>query len=105
MGYETLAAADAPTALERLEETDRVDVLFTDMVMPGGMNGLQLSREVRRLRPSIKVLLTSGYTGLAGDALPRDMTLLPKPYSREQLSHQLETVMERSLEVQTASES
>jgi two-component system, NtrC family, sensor kinase len=96
LGYVTHAAADAPAALRRLVELDRVDVLFTDMVMPGGMNGLQLYAEAKRLSPAIKVLLTSGYTGLAGDALPNDVTLLPKPYSREQLCRQLESMLERT---------
>jgi two-component system NtrC family sensor kinase len=97
LGYLAVAAADAPSALQWLAEAKRVDVLFTDMVMPGGMNGLQLSAEVKRRCPWVKVLLTSGYTGLSGDALPRDVSLLPKPYSREQLSAQLESAMERSL--------
>jgi hypothetical protein len=48
------------------------------------------------LRPAIKVLLTSGYTGLAGDALPRDVTLLAKPYDREQLSSQIDAILKRT---------
>jgi CheY-like chemotaxis protein len=95
LGYVTMAAAGAGAALEHLRRTERVDVLFTDMVMPGGMNGLQLSTEARRLRPDIKVLLTSGYTGLSGVAdLPGDIPLLAKPYDRKQLSARLEAVLE-----------
>jgi two-component system NtrC family sensor kinase len=95
LGYVTVAANDAHAALEQLRHTERVDVLFTDMVMPGGMNGLQLSTEARRLRPDIKVLLTSGYTGLPGAGLPGDIPLLPKPYDRQQLSIRLGAVLDR----------
>jgi two-component system NtrC family sensor kinase len=94
LGYVTVAAAGAHAALEQLKGADRVDVLFTDMVMPGGMNGLQLSTEARRLHPGIKVLLTSGHTGLPGADLPRDIPVLPKPYDRHQLSAQLEAVLD-----------
>ena len=94
LGYVTVAATDARAALDQLKRTDRVDVLFTDMVMPGGMTGLQLSNEARRLRPDIKVLLTSGYTGLSGGDLPDDIPLLPKPYDRNQLSKRLDAVLE-----------
>jgi two-component system NtrC family sensor kinase len=94
LGYVTVSAMGAHAALEHLRQIDRVDVLFTDMVMPGGMNGLQLSTEARRLRPDIKVLLTSGYTGLSGSDLPNDIPLLHKPYDRHQLSVQLEAVLE-----------
>jgi YesN/AraC family two-component response regulator len=64
--------------------------------MPGGMNGLQLSTEARRLRPDIKVLLTSGYVGFAGMDVPEGIPLLPKPYNRDQLSLRLEAVLEAS---------
>jgi two-component system NtrC family sensor kinase len=96
LGYVAMAAPGPLAALERLRQADRVDVLFTDMVMPGGMNGLQLSTEARRLRPDIKVLLTSGYVGLAGSDMPEGIPLLPKPYNRDQLSLRLEAVLEAS---------
>jgi two-component system NtrC family sensor kinase len=93
LGYVAVAADSAHAALDRLRQSDRVDVLFTDVVMPGGMNGLQLSVEARRLRPDLKVLLTSGYTGPSGENMPGDIPLLPKPYDRRQLSIQIETVL------------
>ncbi len=63
--------------------------------MPGGMNGVQLSVEARRLRPGLRVLLTSGYTGTALDehAVPADMPLLSKPYQRDELANKLRVVM------------
>ena len=65
--------------------------------MPGGMNGVQLAVEARRLRPGLRVLLTSGYTGSAlGDqGVPADQPLLSKPYLREDLAEKLRVVMGR----------
>jgi two-component system NtrC family sensor kinase len=94
LGYTAMAAPNPQQALQHLKLAARVDVLFTDVVMPGGMNGLQLSTEARRLWPAIKVLLTSGYIGLSGVDLPDDIPLLPKPYNRDQLSARLDAVLE-----------
>jgi len=94
LGYATVAAADAATALRRLRQADRVDVLFSDIVMPGGMNGVQLSTEARRLQPGIRIVLTSGHTATKGEDLPADVALLRKPYNPEQLSKQLEACLQ-----------
>jgi CheY-like chemotaxis protein len=95
LGYRTLTATRASEALERLGGCERVDILFSDVVMPGGMNGVQLSVQARRLRPGLRVLLTSGYTGTALDehAVPADLPLLSKPYRREELANKLRVVM------------
>ncbi len=95
LGYRTLTATRASEALARLGGPDRIDILFSDVVMPGGMNGVQLSVEARRLRPGLRVLLTSGYTGTALDehAVPADMPLLSKPYQRDELANKLRVVM------------
>jgi signal transduction histidine kinase len=99
LGYQTLVAHDAAQALAILAESDRhIDILFSDVVMPGGMNGAQLAVEARRLRPSLKVLLTSGYTA---DALSHEhgvlddsgTALLRKPYRAEDLAAQLRVVL------------
>jgi signal transduction histidine kinase/CheY-like chemotaxis protein len=97
LGYETLTAADAQSALSILRSNARIDMLFSDVVMPGGMNGVQLSVEAKRLRPELKVLLSSGYTGTAlGSAgLPADMPILNKPYGREDLAKKLRMVLSR----------
>jgi signal transduction histidine kinase/CheY-like chemotaxis protein len=97
LGYETLTAPDAQSALSILRSNARIDMLFSDVVMPGGMNGVQLSVEAKRLRPELKVLLSSGYTGAAlGSAdLPADMPILNKPYGREDLAKKLRTVLSR----------
>ena len=92
LGYETITAGTARAALDRLREAARVDVLFSDVTMPGGMDGLALSAEACRLRPGLKVLLTSGYgTGLAQLT---DRPVLTKPYDRTQLAKQLRAVLQ-----------
>ena len=92
LGYAVIAARDAADAMEQLREGARVDVLFSDVVMPGGMNGVQLAVEARRLRPGLRVVLTSGYTNEAlasGPGVPSDVPLLTKPYRREDLARLL----------------
>lgn len=89
LGYRVVAAPDAAAALDILTGPGDVDLLLTDVVMPGGMNGSQLAVEARRLRPGIKVLFTSGYFEVA---LVRDGTIdegtqvLAKPYRKHQLA-------------------
>lgn len=97
LGYRTLTAIHGIAALDRLRGPERIDILFSDVVMPGGMNGVQLAVEARRLRPGLRVLLTSGYTGSAlGDqGVPVDQPLLSKPYLREDLAEKLRVVMGR----------
>jgi two-component system NtrC family sensor kinase len=92
LGYATVTATTAQAALQRLRELDRVDLLFSDVTMPGGMSGLQLSVEARRLRPDLKVLLTSGFVGDFDDA--QDIPLLTKPYDRGQLATQVRAVLQ-----------
>ncbi|GJE14969.1 Blue-light-activated protein [Methylobacterium longum] len=66
-------------------------------MMPGGINGVQLTVEARRIRPGLRVLLASGYTGTAlGDqGVPADLPLLTKPYLREDLADKLRLIMGR----------
>ncbi len=61
LGYEVTSAASGREALELLDRVGEVDLLFTDVVMPGGMNGREVAEEVRRARPGLRVLFTSGY--------------------------------------------
>jgi CheY-like chemotaxis protein len=95
LGYKVLSAPDARVALDILHGQDRVDILFSDVVMPGGMNGAQLAMEARRIRSDLKVLLTSGYTTTATGGvrdLPADVPLLRKPYMRDELAAKLQAV-------------
>jgi signal transduction histidine kinase len=88
LGYETLSAGDAEGALDILRQDCRIDLLFSDVVMPGSRNGVQLSDEARRLRPGLRVLLTSGYNTVLGTT-PADVRVLSKPYDSGRLSDQV----------------
>jgi PAS domain S-box-containing protein len=96
LGYATVAAEDADTGLHVLENTPAVALLFSDVVLPGGRDGVALAREARRRRPALKVLLTSGYT--EQNLLPRNSSeegfaFLSKPYHRAQLASRLQTLL------------
>ncbi len=95
LGYSVITAETAEEALDVLRQDTRIEILFSDVVMLGGMNGVQLAVEARRLRPGLRVLLTSGYTGAALDAhaIPQERPLLGKPYGREELAHKLRGVL------------
>ena len=96
LGYSVLTATNAAEALDILRTAERLDVLFSDVIMPGGMNGAQLAVEARRIRPDLKVLLTSGYTAEAlvhEHGLPDDLLVLGKPYRHEDLANKIRLVM------------
>jgi len=89
LGYRTLAAADGPAAMAMTESGQPFDLLFTDVIMPGGMTGRQLAEEVAKRRPGMKVLYTSGYTDNAivhQGRLDPGVLLLTKPYRKSQLA-------------------
>ncbi len=99
LGYQVLAAANGQMALGVLESRPDVDLLFTDVGLPGGMNGRQLAEAARRLRPQLKVLFTTGY---ARDAIVHDgrldpgVQLLPKPFTFAGLSQKLREMLDAS---------
>lgn len=89
LGYKTVAAPDSRAALQLIEAGQPFDLLFTDVVIPGGMSGRELAEEVARRRPGLKVLYTSGYTDNAivhHGKLDDGVLLLTKPYRRNQLA-------------------
>ncbi len=94
LGYGTLQATTGQAALKQLQTAGRIDVLFSDVVMPGGMDGFQLRAEARRLRPGLKVLLTSGYPGSFERTNESDLRLLTKPYDRVQLANHVSAVLQ-----------
>jgi signal transduction histidine kinase len=96
LGYTTLSAANAQEALTVLRSSDPIDLLFTDVIMPGSMNGRELSIEALKLRPTLNVLFTSGFTEDAMDQdgrLDPDILLLVKPYSRADLARMIHLAM------------
>lgn len=85
LGYKIIEAETGQGALDVLAETASIDVVFTDMVMPGGMSGADLLEKVRDMYPDIKRLVTSGYA--EGRVMPSDGTMwLRKPYSLREMS-------------------
>jgi two-component system, NtrC family, sensor kinase len=94
LGYRTLTAADAREALGVLRRDEPIDLLFTDIVMPGAMNGVELAREARKLRQDIKVLLTSGYAATnAADYRSYGFAVLDKPYRQAELAQSIASVL------------
>jgi signal transduction histidine kinase len=95
--YKVLVARNAREALAYLGRPDRIDVMFSDVVMPGGMNGAQLAAAARELRPALKILLTSGYVGTpGGQDIAQDLPVLTKPYRRDELARHLRGVLARA---------
>jgi two-component system, NtrC family, sensor kinase len=89
LGYRATHAASAQAGLDLIEREDGVDVVFSDILMPGGMNGLELADTVRRRHPQIAVLLTTGYSSSAQDAVRRGFQVLQKPYDLAALERAL----------------
>jgi DNA-binding NtrC family response regulator len=96
LGYRVSTATEAQAALEVLQGEDAVDVLFTDVIMPGGMSGVQLAEAAAELKPGMKVLLTSGYLGKGPSQAKTRFPLIDKPYDRGVLSAKLREVIDRS---------
>jgi len=97
LGYGTLEAASAAEALDIADGGANFDLLFTDVIMPGAMNGQRLAREMAVRRPNLKVLFTSGYTEnalLDHGRLPAGVLLLAKPYRKSELAHMLREALE-----------
>jgi PAS domain S-box-containing protein len=93
-GYTVLTAASGEKALDLLREGARVDLLFTDVIMPGGMSGLQLVDEARRLRPRLPVLVTTGYMDeLPGRGQGQRLNILAQPYKHGDLLERVEAAL------------
>jgi two-component system, cell cycle sensor histidine kinase and response regulator CckA len=98
LGYTPLEVADGNAALRILEADRAVAVLFTDVMLPGGMTGLELADAARRLRPDLRVLFTSGYSedlNTRSAAASSDPPFLAKPYRKHALASLLEAIMGR----------
>jgi len=96
LGYSTLSATNAAEALALLDKGATFDLLLTDVIMPGGMNGRQLADEIARRRTAVKVLFTSGYTENAivhHGRLDPGVALLNKPYRKKDLAEKIRQVL------------
>ncbi len=96
LGYRVITAADADSALDILRNGQPIDLIFTDVVMRE-KSGVQLAREAREMRPDVKILLTSGYTG---EALTRhkpdslDLPIIAKPFRQADLGARLRKLLD-----------
>ncbi len=97
LGYRVIEAVDGPSALRVLETKTPVDLLFTDVVLPGGMTGAQVATQARELRPGLKVLFTTGYARNAifhHGRLDKGVQLITKPFSFTDLAAKVRDVLD-----------
>jgi signal transduction histidine kinase/ActR/RegA family two-component response regulator len=105
LGYRTLEAANGRDALAITDSEAEFELLFTDVIMPGSMNGRELAEEAVKRRPTLKVLFTSGYTEnaiLSNGCLPSGVLLLPKPYRKPALAHMVRQAVNSDIAMNAA---
>jgi len=98
LGYRTVSAATGAEALALVDQGVSVDLLFTDMILPGGIDGRQLAEQAAARRPSLRVLYTSGYAehAIAGRSpLNPGIALLNKPYRTTELARRIRETLDR----------
>lgn len=104
LGYRVHEASDGEGALRLMRSLPKVDVLFTDVIMPGAVRGVELARQAQEIAPDIIVLFTSGYTenalGKEG-MLDSSIHLLNKPYRHEQLASMIRSLLRHKAVRQT----
>jgi len=99
LGYRVIEAADGPQARRVLESDEPIDLLFTDVVMPGGMTGRQLAEAARTRRPVLNAIFTSGYTEnsiVHQGKLDRGVTFLAKPFRRQDLAVKIRETLDEA---------
>jgi two-component system, NtrC family, sensor kinase len=94
LGYRVRSVANAQAALAALRLDSDVDLVFSDILMPGGMNGLDLSRAIGERFPTMPVLLTTGYSASAQDAVRQGVVVLQKPYDLDALRRSIRDAIE-----------
>jgi two-component system NtrC family sensor kinase len=95
LGYAVKQADSAEGALELLGQDSQIDLVFSDILMPGGMNGLELGHAIRNRYPSLPVLLTTGFSSSAREAGEQGFTVLPKPFDLAALERALQSLPRR----------
>jgi CheY-like chemotaxis protein len=96
LGYGVSEAADGASAIDKLLAEPEIEVMFTDVVMPGGMTGWDLAETAWKIRPGLKVLFTTGYTDnpiLQKAEADRRLHVLQKPYRKQELARMLREVI------------
>jgi signal transduction histidine kinase len=93
LGYKVLNGADGTEALALIRGPRHIDLLVSDIVMSGGVDGFELARRARALRPGLPILLVSGYPSGAGSATACEFPILRKPYRREELAHHIRAAL------------
>ncbi|ARQ01252.1 hybrid sensor histidine kinase/response regulator [Pseudorhodoplanes sinuspersici] len=96
LGYRVTRVGSALAALDLLRDGERFDLVFSDVVMPGGMNGVELAHAIRKDYPDLPVVLTTGYFNALDKPLPRGLPVLRKPYDIAELKKTLQTAMSRT---------
>ncbi len=97
LGYRVITASDGPAALRMIEQEHDVDLVFTDIVLPGGLNGQQLAQIIVDKRPGMKVLFASGYTRNAivhNGRLDHDVQMIGKPFTFDELATRVRSVLD-----------
>ena len=94
MGFDARWAADGMAALAFVENDPQLALVLSDVVMPGGVSGLELARALRDRRPELPVILTTGYSSHASDVVAEGFTLIQKPYRRDVLAASLRSALE-----------
>jgi CheY-like chemotaxis protein len=94
IGFQAERVRDGEAALAALDRDRRIELVMSDIVMPGGMSGLELARTVRERRPQLPVVLTTGYTQYALQVVEEGLTLIEKPYRRDGLAAALRAAVE-----------
>lgn len=96
LGYETLLAEDGPTAMDLVDAGVKFDLLFTDVVLPKGIDGVEVAGRINQIKPDLKVLYTSGYPrdAMSRHGLKAEAKLLTKPFRRAQVAAMVREVLD-----------
>ena len=97
LGYRVITASDGNSALSMLDKDPDIELLFTDLALPRGMNGVVLAQEAAARRPALKVLFTSGFADYAGrryDMLDEEAALIAKPYRKAALASHIRQILD-----------
>jgi signal transduction histidine kinase/CheY-like chemotaxis protein len=94
IGYQAVEARNGREALVVIEEDPTIELVLSDVVMPGGISGLDLARTLRKLRPGLPIVLATGYSEWGSRVVDEDFTYITKPYRREALAAALRTAVE-----------